>query len=52
MADLKYRAVRYDHAEFLAEAKKRAGFTEAYDELALEYTFWPVRCSRPAPRPG
>lgn len=38
MADLKYRAVRYDHAKFLAQARKRAGFTEAYDELSLEYT--------------
>ncbi len=37
MADLKYQAVRHDHAEFLAKAKKRAGFAEAYDELALEY---------------
>lgn len=38
MADLNYRAVRYDHAEFLAKAKKRSGFAEAYDELALEYS--------------
>ena len=37
MADLKYQAVRHNHAEFLAKAKKRAGFVEAYDELALEY---------------
>jgi DNA-binding XRE family transcriptional regulator len=37
MADLKYQAVRHKHAEFLAKAKQRPGFTEAYDELALEY---------------
>ena len=37
MADLKYPPVRHDHAAFIAKARIRAGFTEAYDELALEY---------------
>lgn len=37
MADLKYTPVRHDHAAFIAKARNRAGFTEAYDELALEY---------------
>jgi len=37
MADLKYTPVPHDHAAFLAKAKKRAGFTEAYDALELEY---------------
>lgn len=37
MADLKYTPVRHEHAVFIAKARKRTGFTEAYDELALEY---------------
>lgn len=37
MADLTYNPVRHDHAEFLAAAKQRPGFTEAYESLALEY---------------
>lgn len=37
MAELKYKPVRHDHAAFLAEARQRPGFTEAYDALALEY---------------
>ena len=37
MADLKYTPVRHDHAAFLAKAKERAGFAEAYESLALEY---------------
>lgn len=37
MADLKYKPVRHDHAEFLAKAKQRPGFAEAYDSLELEY---------------
>lgn len=38
MADSKYQAIRHKHAEFLVKARKRAGFAEAYDELALEYS--------------
>lgn len=38
MPDLKYKPVRHDHAKFLARAKRRRGFTEAYEALALEYT--------------
>lgn len=38
MADLKYKPVRHKHAEFLAKAKERPGFSEAYDALELEYT--------------
>jgi DNA-binding XRE family transcriptional regulator len=37
MADLTYNPVRHDHAEFLASAKQRPGFTEAYESLELEY---------------
>lgn len=37
MADLKYKPVRHDHAEFLAKARQRPGFTETYDALELEY---------------
>ncbi len=37
MADLKYQAVRHNHAEFLAKAKQRPGFTEVYEELAFVY---------------
>lgn len=37
LTELKYQPVRHNHAEFLATAKKRPGFTEAYDALALEY---------------
>lgn len=37
MADLKYKPVRHDHAQFLANAKQRPGFTEAYESLELEY---------------
>jgi transcriptional regulator with XRE-family HTH domain len=37
MADLKYRPVRHDHAAFLRKARERAGFEQAYEELALEY---------------
>jgi probable addiction module antidote protein len=37
MADLKYKPVRHDHAEFLAKAKQRPGFSEAYDALEPEY---------------
>ena len=38
MADLKYKPVSHNHAEFLAAARQRPGFNEAYDSLELEYT--------------
>lgn len=37
MADLTYTPVPHDPAAFLAKAKGRAGFAEAYEYLALEY---------------
>ena len=37
MAELKYKPVVHDHAAFLAKARLRKGFTEAYDALELEY---------------
>ena len=37
MADLKYQPVVHQHAEFLAKARQRPGFNEAYDSLELEY---------------
>jgi len=37
MADLTFKPVRHDHAEFIAKAKQREGFAEAYDGLELEY---------------
>ncbi len=37
MADLIYKPVPHLHAEFIANAKLRPGFTDAYEELALEY---------------
>ncbi|WP_137895298.1 helix-turn-helix transcriptional regulator [Ramlibacter sp. 2FC] len=37
MSDLKFKPVRHNHQEFLANAAKRKGFVEAYDALALEY---------------
>jgi DNA-binding XRE family transcriptional regulator len=37
MANLKYSPVRHNHVAFLAKARARKGFTEAYDALALEY---------------
>lgn len=37
MTDLKYKPVRHDHKGFLATARKRKGFAEAYDALELEY---------------
>jgi DNA-binding XRE family transcriptional regulator len=35
--ELKYHPVSHDHKAFIAKAKAREGFTEAYDALALEY---------------
>ena len=37
MADLKHQPARHDHAAFLARARQRKGFADAYDALALEY---------------
>jgi DNA-binding XRE family transcriptional regulator len=37
MADIKYAPVKHDHRAFLAKARARKGFTEAYDALELEY---------------
>ncbi len=37
MANLKYKPVAHDHKEFLAKAKTRKGFSEAYEALELEY---------------
>jgi len=38
MADLKFHPVSHDHNAFLEKAKKREGFTKAYEELEEEYT--------------
>ena len=38
MADLKYKPVPHNHTEFLAAARQRPGFNDAYDSLELEYT--------------
>lgn len=37
MAELPYKPVPHEHDAFLAKARSRKGFTEAYDALALEY---------------
>jgi DNA-binding XRE family transcriptional regulator len=37
MAELKYAPVKHDHEAFLAKARSRKGFVEAYDALELEY---------------
>ncbi len=37
MDELKYEPVPHRHAEFLARAERRAGFSEAYDSLEPEY---------------
>lgn len=37
MGDLKHKPIPHDHAAFLAKARERAGFQEAYEALALEY---------------
>ena len=37
MTDLKHTPIAHDNAAFLAKAKKRKGFTAAYDALELEY---------------
>ena len=38
MDDLKYQPVRHNHADFLATARQRPGFNDAYDSLEVEYT--------------
>jgi len=37
VTDLTYKPVAHDHAAFLAQARAREGFTQAYDALELEY---------------
>jgi transcriptional regulator with XRE-family HTH domain len=37
MADVKYDPVPHDHDAFLKKARKREGFSEAYDSLEEEY---------------
>ena len=37
MAELKYTPVPHDQKAFLAKARARKGFNEAYDALELEY---------------
>ena len=37
MSNLKYSPVRHDHEVFLAKARGRKGFSEAYEALELEY---------------
>jgi hypothetical protein len=37
MTELKYRPAKHDHKSFLERARKRKGFSEAYDTLAVEY---------------
>lgn len=37
MAELKFKPVPHDHQTFLAKARKRKGFSDAYEALALEY---------------
>ena len=38
MADLRYKPVPHNHAEFLAMARQRPGFHDAYDGLELKST--------------
>jgi transcriptional regulator with XRE-family HTH domain len=38
MANLKYKPTPHDHEAFLKKARKREGFSEAYDNLEEEYT--------------
>lgn len=37
MAELKHTPVAHDHAAFLARARAREGFAQAFDALAPEY---------------
>jgi len=47
MANLKYTPVKHDHQAFLAKARARKGFTEAYSSTALQ-----ISCSRQGPGLG
>ena len=38
MADLTYKPIPHNHTEFLAAARLRLRFNDAYDSLELEYT--------------
>ena len=35
---MKYKPVPHNHGEFLAAARQRPGFNDAFDRLELEYT--------------
>ena len=37
MVELKYKPIRHDHDAFIAKARTRKGFTDAYEALELEY---------------
>jgi DNA-binding XRE family transcriptional regulator len=37
VAELKYKPIPHEHKAFMAKARERKGFTEAYDALELEY---------------
>jgi hypothetical protein len=37
MAETKYQPIRHAHKAFLRKAKRRSGFQEAYQALAVEY---------------
>lgn len=37
MAETKYKPLRHNHKTFLKKARKRRGFQEAYQALAIEY---------------
>lgn len=37
MAELKYRPVKHDHTSFLERARRRRGFSAAYDALEVDY---------------
>ena len=54
MSKLKDSPVKHDHAAILAKAASRAGFSEAYESLELEYQvvsqLLKARASRPDPR--
>jgi hypothetical protein len=39
MAELKYEPVSHNHKAFLKDARKREGFSKAYNDLEEEYTF-------------
>ena len=39
MADLKHQPVRHDHAAFLARARQRKGFADAYDAMTCGRTY-------------